>query len=81
MRNKYTPKTMLRLTRVSEPSATKGCRVRSCSEHGYNRYCWKHTPTEGAGMLKCHNCGKPYSKHESIRFCEPVSKANQGGTS
>lgn len=60
---------MLRLPRASARQREKTCRVRRCREKGFNRYCAKHTPRKGVGLLKCYVCGKPYAEHEIATRC------------
>ena len=60
-----------RESRYSEKPQRTKCRTHRCGGSGYGRYCTKHTPTTGAGLLTCSRCGKPYSKHQLGVWCQP----------
>lgn len=76
----YGQRTIGRFNRHSEPAKKEMCRKSRCKGKGYNRYCLKHTPRKGVGLLRCNFCSKPYADHEMSVSCQPVRSTNQGGT-
>ena len=46
------------------------CRVRGCNRKGYGRWCNRHTPDRGAGILPCLLCGKPLADHPLGKRCK-----------
>lgn len=49
------------------------CRIKGCTDEGHNRYCLKHTPKRGSGLLPCDECGRPLAQHKlrPIERCLP----------
>lgn len=59
----------LRTLRTQSKTPVAPCRVLNCKKKGHGKWCREHTPSIGAGILRCERCGKPYATHSIIDYC------------